>query len=151
MDFRYILLDTQGRIPRSQWWAGVLVLIVIGVCGGVIINWLLGGAFTVAGGIALLIFQLVMLYPGYALGAKRFQDRNKPGILAVIPIALSILQTLLTLIGVMGNPFAPNLLDIGFGIVLLVIGIWFLIELGILRGTVGSNQFGPDPLMGEPA
>lgn len=151
MDFRYILMETQGRIPRSQWWAGLLILVVIGVVGGFLISWILGGPLTVVGGIALLIFQLVLLYPSYALGAKRFQDRNKPGILAIIPIGLSILQTLLTLIGAMGNPLAPNALDFGFGIVMLVIGIWFLIELGILKGTVGENRFGPDPLGGQPA
>ena len=28
----------------------------------------------------------------------------------------------------------------------LAVGIWALIELGILRGTTGPNQHGPDPL-----
>jgi uncharacterized membrane protein YhaH (DUF805 family) len=28
------------------------------------------------------------------------------------------------------------------------IGIWALIELGILKGTTGPNQHGPDPLGG---
>ena len=28
---------------------------------------------------------------------------------------------------------------------LAVVAIWFLVELGILRGTVGQNQYGPDP------
>ena len=40
----------------------------------------------------------------------------------------------------------------GIGIVLglfsLVIGIWALIELGILKGTPGPNQHGPDSLGG---
>jgi uncharacterized membrane protein YhaH (DUF805 family) len=26
------------------------------------------------------------------------------------------------------------------------VGIWFLIELGILKGTPGPNRFGGDPL-----
>ena len=29
--------------------------------------------------------------------------------------------------------------------------IWFFVELGCLRGTVGSNDYGPDPLGGEVA
>ena len=32
----------------------------------------------------------------------------------------------------------------GFGI-----SIWALVELGFLRGTVGPNQYGPDPLEGR--
>ncbi|MGE3873090.1 MAG: hypothetical protein AB7F74_09050 [Parvibaculaceae bacterium] len=28
----------------------------------------------------------------------------------------------------------------------LVVGIWALIELGILKGTDGPNRHGPDPL-----
>jgi uncharacterized membrane protein YhaH (DUF805 family) len=33
-----------------------------------------------------------------------------------------------------------------FGLVILVLSLWGLIELGFLRGTVGPNQYGPDPL-----
>jgi len=30
-----------------------------------------------------------------------------------------------------------------------VVGIWVTIELWFLRGTVGQNKYGPDPLGGE--
>ena len=36
-----------------------------------------------------------------------------------------------------------------FSAALLIVGIWYLIELGFLRGTVGSNEYGPDPLEGR--
>ena len=32
------------------------------------------------------------------------------------------------------------------GLASLAISIWGLVELGFLRGTVGPNQYGPDPL-----
>ena len=32
----------------------------------------------------------------------------------------------------------------------LLFSIWLVIELGFLRGTVGQNWFGPDPLAGSP-
>jgi uncharacterized membrane protein YhaH (DUF805 family) len=38
------------------------------------------------------------------------------------------------------------MLDYIIGFATLVIAIWFLIELGFLRGTQGPNQYGPDPL-----
>ena len=149
MDFGYILTSTSGRIPRSQWWAGLAILVVIALILGVLVTYLLGGAMTVVGRIAMLILNIVLLYPAYALSAKRFPDRNKPGSLALIGIGLSLLQSLLTVFGLMGNPFNQNALDYIFGILLLIVGIWYLIELGILRGTVGSNTYGEDPLAGR--
>ncbi len=147
MDFAYILSSTQGRIPRSQWWAGLVILVIIGVVLALIIGWVLGP--TLIGLIATLILQVILLYPSYALSAKRFQDRNKPGGLALIGIGLGILQTLARLVG-LSNPFAPTTVDWILNIALLIVGIWYLIELGILRGTVGPNQYGPDPLEGRP-
>jgi uncharacterized membrane protein YhaH (DUF805 family) len=34
----------------------------------------------------------------------------------------------------------------GFELVSLALMIWGFVELGCLRGTVGPNRFGPDPL-----
>jgi uncharacterized membrane protein YhaH (DUF805 family) len=148
MDFGYILTSTQGRIPRSQWWAGLAILIVISIVLALLIGYALGGVMTTAGRIAILILQIVMLYPSYALSAKRFQDRNKPGVLALIGIGLAILQSLATLVG-LSNPLAPTAVDWILNIALLIVGIWYLIELGILRGTIGPNTYGPDPLEGR--
>jgi uncharacterized membrane protein YhaH (DUF805 family) len=147
MDFGYILSSTQGRIPRSQWWAGLVVLVIVGVVLALIIAWALGP--TTIGLIATLILQIILLYPSYALSAKRFQDRNKPGGLALIGIGLGIIQTLARLVG-LSNPFNPTAIDWILNVALLIVGIWYLIELGILRGTIGPNQYGPDPLEGRP-
>lgn len=149
MDFAYILTSTNGRIPRSQWWAGLVVLVIIAIVLGLIIGWLLGGVFTVGGRIALFILNLILLYPSYAISAKRFQDRGKTGKLALIGIGIALLQSLLTMVGAMGNPLNQNVLDWIFSAALLIVGIWYLIELGFLRGTVGSNEYGPDPLEGR--
>lgn len=146
MDFAYILTSTQGRIPRSQWWAGLVVLVIIAIVLGLIIGWVFGP--TVIGIIATLILQIILIYPAYALSAKRFQDRNKPGGLALIGIGLGILQTLARLVG-LSNPFNPTAVDWILNIALIIVGIWYLIELGILRGTIGPNTYGPDPLEGR--
>ena len=146
MDFGYILGSLDGRIPRSQWWAGVGVIVAIGVVLGLLIAWLFGP--TTIGLIVTLLLQLALLYPSYALSAKRFQDRDKPGGLALIGMGLGILQTVARLIG-LSNPFAPNLFDWILSVALMIVGIWYLIELGCLRGTVGQNQYGPDPLQGR--
>ncbi len=143
MDFGYILTSTEGRIPRSQWWAGVVIIAVIGIVLALVIGWAFGP--TTIGLLATLILQVLLIYPSYALSAKRFQDRNKPGSLALIGIGLGILQTLARVVG-LSNPFAPTAIDWILNIALLIVGIWYLIELGCLRGTVGPNAYGPDPL-----
>lgn len=62
------------------------------------------------------ILYLVFLWPSLAISIKRFHDRDKSG-----------WWVLIALIPI-----------IGF--------FWILIELGMLEGTAGPNQFGPDPL-----
>ena len=146
MDLSYILTSTSGRVPRSQWWAGVLILVVISLVVNLLLTYVFGIMFTTAGRIVSLIVQLALAYPFYAVSAKRFQDRDKPGSLAWIFVGLSIVSALLALVGLMGNPFAPNPLDWIFGVASLIVAVWYIVELGILRGTVGSNTYGPDPL-----
>lgn len=70
----------------------------------------------ITGGIIALLAQIVSIYPSVAIGVKRFHDRNKSG-----------WWVLITLIPVIG-------------------GIWYLVECGILKGTEGANDFGPDTL-----
>ncbi len=94
----------------------------------------------------MFIVQLVLLYPGYAVSGKRFQDRNKPAMYALIGIAIGLLYVILGLFGVVGNPLAMGTIDYIFSIAFVAVGIWYLIELGILKGTSGPNQYGPDPL-----
>jgi uncharacterized membrane protein YhaH (DUF805 family) len=57
-----------------------------------------------------------MLYSVFAVYAKRWHDRDKSG-----------WWSLIILVPIIG-------------------GIWFLVECGILPGTPGANQYGPDPL-----
>jgi uncharacterized membrane protein YhaH (DUF805 family) len=35
-----------------------------------------------------------------------------------------------------------GILGMGF----LGVGVWFFIEFGCLRGTIGANRYGPDPV-----
>ena len=67
-------------------------------------------------GIISAIAAVVMIYPSIVLYAKRWHDRGKSG-----------WWTLIGLVPVIG-------------------GLWLLIECGFLRGTIGDNHYGPDPL-----
>lgn len=149
MDIANILTSTSGRISRSQWWAGIIILVVTSLVVNLLLVYVLQIMFTTAGRLISLIVQLALAYPFYAVCAKRFHDRDKPGSLAWIFVVLSILSALLGLFGLIGNPFAPNALDYIIGVLTLIIAIWYLVELGILSGTVGTNTYGPDPLAGS--
>lgn len=146
MDIGYLFGSTSGRIGRQDWWIGVVILLVIGLVIGFIVSFVLGGLFSTAGRIVLFLLQLAFAWPSYALSGKRFQDRNKPASFALIGIGLGLLKALLDIIGLTGNPFAPGTLDTIFSVAMIIVGLWYLIELGFLRGTVGANDYGADPL-----
>jgi uncharacterized membrane protein YhaH (DUF805 family) len=120
-----------GRINRQKWWLGLLALVVIQWIVFIVIGMIFGGGMMTGMdpsnpeaaaramgvmSIPLVILVLVFLWPTLALYAKRWHDRDKSG-----------WWTLIGLIPVIG-------------------AIWILVELGFLRGTEGTNQYGPDPL-----
>ena len=110
----------------------------------------IGSLFAILGRAAMIlmfIVQLAFAYPAYCLMAKRFQDRDKPGKFAAILIGLGLLIALLGILGLTGNPLTGgNMFGWLLNLVQFVVSIWFLVELGFLRGTAGDNQFGADPV-----
>lgn len=128
MDIVSLLTSFEGRINRAKWWLGILILVIAQWIVWYIIAMTMGidmmgsgdpaqmEQAMAAASIPLIIVSLIFLYPTLALYTKRWHDRGKSG-----------WWTLIILIPLIGQ-------------------IWVLIELGILRGTVGPNQYGPDPL-----
>lgn len=145
MDFSHLYLSTEGRIGRQSFWIGHLILAAIGIVFLMIIAAIFG-QLSFATRVMNFLYALIIAYPAYAVSAKRFQDRNKNGALGAILIGLTLLSSLLSLIGLTGDPVTPNALGMMLGIATLVVAVWFLVELGILRGTVGDNQYGPAPI-----
>ncbi len=147
-DFNHLYLTTEGRIGRRSFWIGAIGLVI----ASIVVNVIVGLIFGWIGFATLLlqfIIQLALAYPGYALMTKRFQDRAKPGkTYAAVIVGINIVYSLFALIGIIGPPGVPNMFGMVFALIMALIGIWILIELGILRGTVGDNAYGPDPLQG---
>ena len=144
MDFSHLYLSTEGRIGRQSFWIGHLILAAVGIVIMLTISAVLG-PFSFVTLLINFLLALVIAYPAYAVAAKRFQDRNKNGILGTILIGLSVLSSLVNLIG-LNNPASPGAFGMILGLAILAVAIWYLIDLGILRGTVGDNQYGPDPV-----
>ncbi len=144
-DINHLYLTTEGRIGRRTFWMGIIGLFVVSVVLSVIIGAIFGW-LSFATRLLEFIVQLVLAYPAYALMAKRFQDRNRPATYAAVIVVINILYSLIALIGLSGAPGHMNPFGWVVSIVVAIIGIWILIELGFLRGTVGANTYGPDPL-----
>jgi uncharacterized membrane protein YhaH (DUF805 family) len=149
MDFGYLYTSFEGRINRKPYWIGLIVLIIIMM---VII---FGASFLLIGSIVeptfqtrlvTFVLQLLFLYPSTALMVKRLHDRNRPSYWAAFILVPMVLKSLTDLMGMTGDPLNQNALDYLLNIIIFVVSIWFFVELGCLRGTVGSNQYGPDPL-----
>jgi uncharacterized membrane protein YhaH (DUF805 family) len=75
-------------------------------------------------------------------------DRNKTGWLVLLPLVPALLMLLFMGIGAAAGGGGAAVAIIGgiFGIALLAIAIWFFVEFGCMRGTIGANRFGPDPV-----
>jgi uncharacterized membrane protein YhaH (DUF805 family) len=155
MRFADLFTSLRGRITRAKWWVGQAVLLVVFSA----IAWI-GEQTPFASAIAA--FAWILLYvPAYALAAKRFQDRDKRGDIALYGYVPSIVAAGLLSFGpvveedrivtlplgeldVSLNWNTNPLGDVCF-LVLIVVTIWFLIALGMRKGTEGGNRFGPDP------
>ncbi|HEV2335887.1 MAG TPA: DUF805 domain-containing protein [Stellaceae bacterium] len=142
-----LFLSAAGRIPRYRWWIGTLAVSAFLLVVFLLLSAIFGTGFlrSANGRAALFVLQLVWLYVSYCLFGKRFQDRAKPASFALIWIGPQLLKLVLDT-GVTGSLAVPNLVEYGFATVNFVVGVWFLVELGFLRGTVGPNRYGPDPV-----
>lgn len=141
-----LLFSFAGRISRSQWWIGSVVIFVYVVVVALIEVAIFGlgpSKVSTAGRIeGFLPFDLVRLYASYCIAAKRFQDRGKPALYAQMTVGVWLAYSVLNLIGVA----RANAIGYGFSVIMTGILVWFIVELGCLRGTVGPNEYGPDPV-----
>lgn len=130
-----LLLTHDGRINRAKFWLAALYYIIIAIVVGVVFTvlWTVfpgevdeDGTYHVEGIAALpyvvlgIGYVAFSIWSGICVGIKRYHDHGKSG--------WWVLIQLVPLIG----------------------SLWYFIEAGCLRGTVGDNRFGPDPLA-EPA
>lgn len=87
--------------------------------------------------IVVYILQVPLWLISIATSVRRFHDRNKSGLWYFV------------FIPAFATPWIPMSESLSFAvsIAVLLITLWFLIELGFFKGTVGANNFGNDPLL----
>ncbi len=134
MKFIHILFSINGRINRAGWWLLNLPIFVI-----------LAISITTFDFPATLLFEqiqllilLVLVCVHIAVSAKRWHDKDKSAwylLFHIIPLICSICI------------YAAKLSSTWWELIHLIAvinGLWTVVELGIIKGTAGDNEYGPD-------
>jgi uncharacterized membrane protein YhaH (DUF805 family) len=148
MNLLTMLFDFRGRINRAKFCLSVLIWVVFFflVIGAGMATGSMNAMFALA-----LLAYIPIIVSAIAVGMKRLHDRNKSAwwllVFYGIPIVLPFLAA------VLGGGFdeSSSTGSIIMQYVTLTISLWALIELGCLRGTIGGNPHGPDPVAPKPA
>jgi uncharacterized membrane protein YhaH (DUF805 family) len=148
-----------GRSTRREFWMWVLFIIIVTIVLSILDGMLgLGGhnsygstnlsgpgatgysyGAATRGGWLTNLFSLAVLVPNIAVSVRRLHDVNRSGWWILMPFAPYVVGFILML-GL--HSFAVGGLLIGVGAIgAIVLLVWYC-----LRGTVGPNRFGPDPL-----
>lgn len=161
-NFGQFYFSPAGRISRSQYWLRFMLPYFAISFGLQIAAEIIGERAAAHAVISTLLtlFWLVAFWPSIAILVKRIHDRDKPGwfcLLLYIPVLFfsillaAWLATALVAVST-GGAFAVPPLGV-LGIIVIILGIasaavslWFFIEFGCMRGTVGTNRYGPDPV-----
>ncbi|MBE7183195.1 MAG: DUF805 domain-containing protein [Methylobacterium mesophilicum] len=117
MNWTYLFTGFRGRVARLPFWAGLVLMGLVWLALGIVA--VLGNLHLAFDPVHCALFAslaLLSLWPVLAVLAKRWHDRDKSG-----------WWSMLLLVPVIGP-------------------LWIFVELGMLEGTRGANQYGPDPL-----
>ena len=149
-----------GRISRSRFLLGFIGLFLIEFAFSIWLTMTMFGRDYLdsnapplakpAMQLALLI-DLIFLFPTFVVLAKRFHDRGKGAVWSV-PFLLAHLAVIgAVIVGVLPaempkDSIAISNLGLAVSTGWLILFVWIVIELGCLRGTLGVNRYGADPL-----
>jgi uncharacterized membrane protein YhaH (DUF805 family) len=144
-DLFEFLFGASGRINRAKYWRSTLLFTVAGLMAAVVL-------FTVAGIAAPLfvIMVVLVLIPwllwGFSITTERLHDRDKSAwwlvVFYLVPGVLGQLAKTAWFAGA-----ASAVLHYILALASFAFTIWGFVEIGCLRGTAGSNTYGPGPLL----
>jgi uncharacterized membrane protein YhaH (DUF805 family) len=148
MDRLLSYLSFRGRANRARFWLTNLAL--WGVLLGMVLVGRILAAVPLLGIVAVLlgiVAYLALLVASVANAARRLHDRAKSAwwllVFVGIPFLLSIPSELMNSGGGSAGAQAGSAL---FALLALPFSIWGFVVMGCLKGTVGPNKYGDDPL-----
>jgi uncharacterized membrane protein YhaH (DUF805 family) len=139
MDWSYLLNSFDGRISRKTFWIAMGAVTIAEIFGHILAEEIQGDRLSA-------IVDLAYTYPEFAIALKRAHDRNTPLRLLIAFFGASAVLDLLTVLELTGTEDQPSMLSLAIAVPFTVLGVALLVELGFRRGTIGPNQYGPDPL-----
>lgn len=150
MELLRYLFSFHGRINRAPLWIFIITIVILGALFdvlaplaervlGTVTVWIFSFGFSLAVSISATSFQ-----------ARRFHDRDMSAwwvLAGWVPAIL--LNCALWIVVLFASPevleSSVNYLP-WLGIPLFALWLWLVVQLLFLRGTVGSNRYGSDPL-----
>jgi uncharacterized membrane protein YhaH (DUF805 family) len=142
MNWGQLFFKFDGRVNRARFWIAALVLAAINVVLA-IVGYLTDQSvvFQAVNG----MLNIVILIASIAVGIKRLHDRNKSGWYLLL---FYFIPGVLAAAGVLVGEFVEDSTIIATVLTFLAVAltVWAFVELGCLRGTVGVNPYGPDPV-----
>ncbi|MEO0321258.1 MAG: hypothetical protein AAF199_10275 [Pseudomonadota bacterium] len=148
MDFSRLYFSSVGIINRKVWWLGLLGIIVISFFVSLFLGLLVSlvgfGTSRLALNLASILVSVGTAFLFYNLSVKRLRERGRPLVLALVFAGFAVLTPVLQMLGVTGSfqpqlflgqtieMFTPNRLGQVLGIVNFGLGLWAMIELGII-------------------
>ena len=172
MSWSRYLFSFSGRINRARLWLfyvvvwamemvvflGILLAYAILLATGVVNEHTMSDNQSIYPGIAFVIaagiFVIAIDYMYLAVTVKRLHDRNKSAwwllIFFLAPIPLTFAPEIMMATKLIPPDNQPaQIAAICAGLCGVALSMWSFVELYCLRGTVGDNRFGPDPLAGR--
>ena len=142
MNWGHLFFDFDGRANRRKFWIAVLVIVAVKVVLA-ILDYATDQSRIVQALNSML--NIVMLIVAIAVGVKRLHDRNKSGwYLLLFYFVPGVLVTICYEFRLFGED--TSIIPTVLWLLAFAVGVWTLVEMGCLRGTVGVNQYGPDPV-----
>lgn len=136
------IFNWQDRAIRSEYWWFCLFLVIC--------HFLLPflALIPMIGVIAYTISVLYLWWAHLMVSIRRLHDKDKSGLLLLVPFALMVAAIIIAFMGDAGSDYSDDMLLSVAGT--LTIGAFgfsiYLFILFVTEGTVGYNRFGPDPL-----
>jgi len=159
----YLFTSFSGRINRAKWWIGMIVLWVIAIGSSFLLNpGLLAAmtnpeqyandpeALTELGRptLAMIIAGVVLTILMLAVIIKRLHDRNWPSWVGLLVSVLYLGATVASyfMLYTAESMVTAQSSILPLSAVQFAVFLFLLIDNGMLKGTVGPNQYGADPL-----
>ena len=142
MNWGHLFFQFDGRVNRAKFWIAALIFAAINVVLA-ILGYMMDQSVAFQALNSML--GIVILISSIAVGVKRLHDRNKSGWYLLL---FYLVPSILVVIGVLIGAFMEDSTIIAtvLGLLAFAIGVWAFVEMGCLRGTIGINQYGPDPV-----